>query len=166
MNQIGYTSLLLGMVLSLYAVFALGVQRLLPDLPPPVVLPKPVATPAPIDLTARHDDLWDRIRNGFAMPNLENELVRRRYDTLNLSFLAFLEQVIARCDELIPPHMRASTQTPDACRFLVPDNGLELDAFFDVWLYQPGKPVLNINTDSVDPVIQRANIYHIIFDGR
>lgn len=28
-----------------------------------------------IDLTAPNDDLWERIRNGFAMPNLNNDLV-------------------------------------------------------------------------------------------
>ena len=31
-----------------------------------------------IDLTAEHDDLWERVRRGFAMPNLDNELVRRQ----------------------------------------------------------------------------------------
>ena len=30
-----------------------------------------------IDLTAQHDDIWGRIRNGFSMPNLESELVDR-----------------------------------------------------------------------------------------
>lgn len=32
----------------------------------------------PIDLTAEHDDLWQRIRQGFSMPNLDNEIVRRQ----------------------------------------------------------------------------------------
>lgn len=31
--------------------------------------------PRTIDLTAAQDNLWERIRNGFAMPNLNNELV-------------------------------------------------------------------------------------------
>lgn len=31
--------------------------------------------PSPIDLTAETDDLWQRMRNGFAMPNLNNDLV-------------------------------------------------------------------------------------------
>lgn len=31
----------------------------------------------PIDLTAEQDDLWERVRRGFSMPNLDNELVRR-----------------------------------------------------------------------------------------
>ena len=31
-----------------------------------------------LDLTARPDDLWDRIRNGFAMPDLDNPLVLDR----------------------------------------------------------------------------------------
>jgi membrane-bound lytic murein transglycosylase D len=50
--------------------------------PPPASLetvdlaPLPAAAP-PIDLTAQHDDLWDRIRNGFAMQNLDSPLVKR-----------------------------------------------------------------------------------------
>ena len=39
------------------------------------------------------------LKQFFFAADRENELVRRRYDTLNLSFLAFLEHVVARCAE-------------------------------------------------------------------
>ena len=32
----------------------------------------------PIDLTADYDDIWDRIRAGFSMPDLDNDLVRQQ----------------------------------------------------------------------------------------
>ena len=43
------------------------------------------------------------LKQFFFAADRENELVRRRYDTLNLSFLSFLEQVIARCAETGTP---------------------------------------------------------------
>ncbi len=43
------------------------------------------------------------LKQFFFAADRENELVRRRYDTLNLSFLAFLEQIIARCAETSTP---------------------------------------------------------------
>jgi phosphotransferase system enzyme I (PtsP) len=39
------------------------------------------------------------LKQFFFAADRENELVRRRYDTLNLSFLSFLELVVARCAE-------------------------------------------------------------------
>lgn len=33
----------------------------------------------------------------------ENERVRKRYDTLNVSFLTFIEQIAARCDQFDTP---------------------------------------------------------------
>ncbi len=39
------------------------------------------------------------LKQFFFAADRENELVRRRYDTLNLSFLSFLEQIVARCAE-------------------------------------------------------------------
>jgi phosphotransferase system enzyme I (PtsP) len=39
------------------------------------------------------------LKQFFFAADRENELVRRRYDTLNLSFLAFLEHIVARCTE-------------------------------------------------------------------
>ncbi|SLN13946.1 Phosphoenolpyruvate-protein phosphotransferase [Roseovarius albus] len=38
------------------------------------------------------------LKQFFFAADRENELVRRRYDTLNVSFLTFLEQIVARCD--------------------------------------------------------------------
>jgi phosphotransferase system, enzyme I, PtsP len=37
------------------------------------------------------------LKQFFFAADRENELVRRRYDTLNLSFLGFLEQIVTRC---------------------------------------------------------------------
>ena len=39
------------------------------------------------------------LKQFFFAADRENELVRRRYDTLNLTFLAFLEHIVARCAE-------------------------------------------------------------------
>ena len=39
------------------------------------------------------------LKQFFFAADRENELVRRRYDTLNVSFLTFLEQIVARCDQ-------------------------------------------------------------------
>lgn len=41
----------------------------------PIEIPAPLNLPRTIDLTTPSDDLWERMRNGFAMPNLNNELV-------------------------------------------------------------------------------------------
>ncbi|WP_338550623.1 phosphoenolpyruvate--protein phosphotransferase [Roseovarius phycicola] len=38
------------------------------------------------------------LKQFFFAADRENELVRRRYDTLNVSFLTFLEQIVARCE--------------------------------------------------------------------
>lgn len=43
------------------------------------------------------------LKQFFFAADRENELVRRRYDTLNLTFLTFLEQIIARCAETNTP---------------------------------------------------------------
>jgi len=43
------------------------------------------------------------LKQFFFAADRENELVRRRYDTLNLSFLGFLEQIVARCRETATP---------------------------------------------------------------
>jgi phosphotransferase system enzyme I (PtsP) len=43
------------------------------------------------------------LKQFFFAADRENELVRRRYDTLNLTFLTFLEQIIARCAETDTP---------------------------------------------------------------
>ncbi len=43
------------------------------------------------------------LKQFFFAADRENERVRRRYDTLNVSFLSFLEQIIARCAETETP---------------------------------------------------------------
>jgi membrane-bound lytic murein transglycosylase D len=70
------------------------VEAPLPELPA-VNLGAPTAVAGPIDLTTRHDDLWDRIRNGFAMPNLDSELVRR-HERWFASRPDYLKRVVER----------------------------------------------------------------------
>lgn len=43
------------------------------------------------------------LKQFFFAADRENELVRRRYDTLNVSFLSFLEQIVKRCNETGTP---------------------------------------------------------------
>ncbi|MEM9010172.1 MAG: phosphoenolpyruvate--protein phosphotransferase [Pseudomonadota bacterium] len=43
------------------------------------------------------------LKQFFFAADRENERVRRRYDTLNVSFLTFVEQIAARCDALATP---------------------------------------------------------------
>lgn len=55
---------------------------------------QPVAT-STIDLTVEPKDLWDRIRNGFSMPDLDNELVTRQ-QAYYLNHPQYLERVVER----------------------------------------------------------------------
>ncbi|MCF6272733.1 MAG: phosphoenolpyruvate--protein phosphotransferase [Rhodobacteraceae bacterium] len=43
------------------------------------------------------------LKQFFFAADRENELVRARYDTLNVSFLTFIEQISDRCDRLLTP---------------------------------------------------------------
>ncbi len=43
------------------------------------------------------------LKQFFFAADRENERVRKRYDTLNVSFLSFLEQIVARCNETGTP---------------------------------------------------------------
>ncbi|SDW12666.1 phosphoenolpyruvate--protein phosphotransferase [Litoreibacter albidus] len=43
------------------------------------------------------------LKQFFFAADRENERVRKRYDTLNVSFLTFLEQIVARCNETNTP---------------------------------------------------------------
>ena len=43
------------------------------------------------------------LKQFFFAADRENEMVRRRYDTLNVSFLTFIEQITNRCDRLGTP---------------------------------------------------------------
>lgn len=49
----------------------------------------------PIDLTSDQDDLWERVRRGFSMPNLDNELVRR-HQVWYMNRPEYLRRVIER----------------------------------------------------------------------
>ncbi|NNL72348.1 MAG: phosphoenolpyruvate--protein phosphotransferase, partial [Silicimonas sp.] len=43
------------------------------------------------------------LKQFFFAADRENERVRRRYDTLNVSYLTFIEQIVQRCDEMGTP---------------------------------------------------------------
>jgi len=43
------------------------------------------------------------LKQFFFAADRENEMVRRRYDTLNVSFLTFLEGIVTRCENLGTP---------------------------------------------------------------
>lgn len=43
------------------------------------------------------------LKQFFFAADRENERVRRRYDTLNVSFLTFLEQIVKRCEDTDTP---------------------------------------------------------------
>ena len=43
------------------------------------------------------------LKQFFFAADRENELVRRRYDTLNVSYLTFLEQIVHRCGDTGTP---------------------------------------------------------------
>jgi phosphotransferase system enzyme I (PtsP) len=43
------------------------------------------------------------LKQFFFAADRENERVRRRYDTLNVSFLTLIEQIVARCAETDTP---------------------------------------------------------------
>ena len=56
--------------------------RLMPQLPPARDVPLEIQEELPplttIDLTTQPEDLWQRVRNGFSMPNLDSPLVANR----------------------------------------------------------------------------------------
>ncbi len=78
------------------------------------------------------------LKQFFFAADRENELVRRRYDTLNLSFLAFLEQIVARCAE-----------TGTALSFCGEDAGRPIEALA---LAAIGFRTLSMRPASVGPV--------------
>jgi peptidoglycan lytic transglycosylase D len=55
----------------------------------------PLTLPRPVDFTKSPDDLWDRIRRGFAMPNLDSPLVRNR-QVYYVGQKAYFERMVAR----------------------------------------------------------------------
>jgi membrane-bound lytic murein transglycosylase D len=56
---------------------------------------EPLSLPRPIDLTQSPDDIWERIRRGFAMPNLDSPLVRKQ-QTHYAGQKAYFERMVAR----------------------------------------------------------------------
>ncbi|MFC2969761.1 phosphoenolpyruvate--protein phosphotransferase [Acidimangrovimonas pyrenivorans] len=87
------------------------------------------------------------LKQFFFAADRENELVRRRYDTLNVSFLRFIEQIVARC---------AETDTP--LSFCGEDAGRPVEA---LCLAAMGLRMLSMRPASVGPVkhlIRRVNL--------
>ncbi|MGV6812067.1 MAG: phosphoenolpyruvate--protein phosphotransferase [Brevirhabdus sp.] len=83
----------------------------------------------------------------FFAADRENERVRKRYDTLNVSFLSFLEQIVERCDD---------TGTP--LSFCGEDAGRPLEA---VCFTAMGLRSLSMRPASIGPVksiIRRTNL--------
>jgi membrane-bound lytic murein transglycosylase D len=58
-------------------------------------LVQPIYIPQALDLTEPTDDLWARIRNGFAMPNLNDDLVSH-YQQYYLAHPDYLHRMVAR----------------------------------------------------------------------
>jgi phosphotransferase system, enzyme I, PtsP len=87
------------------------------------------------------------LKQFFFAADRENELVRRRYDTLNVSFLGFLEQIIARC---------AASDTP--LSFCGEDAGRPIEALAFAAL---GLRTLSMRPASIGPVkalLRRVNL--------
>ncbi|MFD1510703.1 phosphoenolpyruvate--protein phosphotransferase [Lacimonas salitolerans] len=78
------------------------------------------------------------LKQFFFAADRENERVRRRYDTLNVSFLTFLEQIVGRC--------RTSGTTLSFCG---EDAGRPIEA---ACLAAMGIPVLSMRPASIGPV--------------
>ncbi|NVK48000.1 MAG: phosphoenolpyruvate--protein phosphotransferase [Rhodobacteraceae bacterium] len=78
------------------------------------------------------------LKQFFFAADRENERVRRRYDTLNYSFLSFIRQIVARCDQF---------ETPVS--FCGEDAGRPLEA---VALAAMGVRTLSMRPASIGPV--------------
>ena len=78
------------------------------------------------------------LKQFFFAADRENERVRRRYDTLNVSFLSFLENIVARCD---------ATRTP--LSFCGEDAGRPVEA---ACLAAIGLRTLSMRPASIGPV--------------
>ncbi|NDV98643.1 phosphoenolpyruvate--protein phosphotransferase [Salipiger sp. PrR002] len=98
------------------------------------------------------------LKQFFFAADRENERVRRRYDTLNVSFLTFLEQIVQRC---------SATGTP--LSFCGEDAGRPIEA---VCLAAIGLHRLSMRPASIGPVkslIMRTDLdalYDVICDAR
>ncbi len=90
------------------------------------------------------------LKQFFFAADRENERVRRRYDTLNVSFLTFIHQVVERCDE---------TTTP--LSFCGEDAGRPVEA---VCFAALGMTTLSMRPASIGPVkslIRRTNLVEL-----
>ncbi len=98
------------------------------------------------------------LKQFFFAADRENERVRKRYDTLNVSFLTFIEGIVNRCH---------STNTP--LSFCGEDAGRPLEA---VCLAAMGMRALSMRPASIGPVksiLRRTNlsdVRKIIVDAR
>ncbi|MGR3376138.1 phosphoenolpyruvate--protein phosphotransferase [Salipiger abyssi] len=98
------------------------------------------------------------LKQFFFAADRENERVRRRYDTLNVSFLTFLEGIVQRCSE-----------TGTALSFCGEDAGRPIEA---VCLAAIGLHKLSMRPASIGPVkslIMRTDLdalYDVICDAR
>ena len=87
------------------------------------------------------------LKQFFFAADRENERVRRRYDTLNVSFLSFIEQIVARC-----------TTTDTRLSFCGEDAGRPIEA---LCLAAMGLRSLSMRPASIGPVkhlLRRANL--------
>ena len=90
------------------------------------------------------------LKQFFFAADRENERVRRRYDTLNVSFLSFLEQIVQRCQ---------ASDTP--LSFCGEDAGRPIEA---VCLAAIGIPTLSMRPASIGPVkhmLRRVDLGHV-----
>jgi phosphotransferase system enzyme I (PtsP) len=98
------------------------------------------------------------LKQFFFAADRENERVRKRYDTLNVSFLSFLEQIVERCD---------TTNTPVS--FCGEDAGRPIEA---LCLAAIGLRRMSMRPASIGPIkslLRRSNledVRKVIFDAR
>jgi phosphotransferase system enzyme I (PtsP) len=98
------------------------------------------------------------LKQFFFAADRENERVRRRYDTLNVSFLSFLEQIVERCND---------TNTPVS--FCGEDAGRPVEA---LCLTAIGLRSLSMRPASIGPIkslLRRSNLQDVrkvIMDAR
>ena len=98
------------------------------------------------------------LKQFFFAADRENELVRRRYDTLNVSFLSFLETIVERCNE-----------TNTSLSFCGEDAGRPIEA---LCLAAIGFRCLSMRPASIGPVkslIRRSDLSEVrkvIWDAR
>ncbi len=106
-----------------------------------VMLETPSLAFAPADFFNRVDFVsigGNDLKQFFFAADRENELVRRRYDTLSTSFIAFLQLIVARCAEAGTP-----------LSFCGEDAGRPLDA---IALAAIGMRTLSMRPASIGPV--------------